>query len=150
MFIETTVNINNECSKKISYAARVSGKSCSEVVAILMKYDTNIGEEQVLTCRRVKYQKRDKAGHWKPLHVKFKPDDYERFLDLRKFRKMSVSLILSIAVNKYMRRLIRNGNPDNNQLNQYRILKRVINSIIYWIIIWGNPPDLDHISIRHL
>jgi hypothetical protein len=143
MFIETTINISHDCLNKISDAARLSGKSRTEIIIHLMKNVMDVREPQVRCGRSVQYQGKAAWDNWRTVHVRFRPDDYEYFLDLRKLLKMSVSLILSIAVNKYLKRLMHENKADNYQVTNYVVLKKIINGITHWILIWGFPPNIE-------
>lgn len=90
----------------------------------------------------VQYQQRSSPKYWHIFHLRVRVDDYEYLLDLRKLLKMSVSMILSYAVKKYLNRIINGGNTDNYQYNNYVIIKDMIDNIIYWKLIWGYPPNI--------
>ena len=69
-------------------------------------------------------------------------DEYEYFLDLRKILKMSVSLIVAYAVEKFLDMLMKENNTDNNRYRNYIIAREVIDNIICWKLIWGFPRNL--------
>ncbi|HOT45139.1 MAG TPA: hypothetical protein PLM53_01455 [Spirochaetota bacterium] len=143
MVIETTINIHIDCLMKLSDIARRTGMSRTMVIAHLLKYAMDVREKDIRCGRRVRYQAREKADGWHTLHVKLRPDDYEYLLDLRKLLKMSVSLILSIAVTKYLKRIMTATKGDNNQIQNYMITKRIIDGITHWTFIWGYPPNIE-------
>jgi hypothetical protein len=143
MFIETTINIQIDCLIKLSEAARHTGRSRSGIIMHLMKYVMDIRQEQVRCGTRVRYQERDMDDRWQAMHVKLRPDEYEYLLDLRKLLKMSVSLILSIAVKKFLKHLMQNKNADNYQFKNYMVAKRVINGLTHWTFIWGFPFNIE-------
>jgi hypothetical protein len=143
MFIETTINIQVDTLMKISEATRLTGKSMTAIITHLMKYVMDVRQEQICCGKRVRYQERNTAGTWHVLHVKLRPDEYEYLLDLRKLLKMSVSLILSIAVNKYIKRLLQKKIADNYQIKNYVVIKRVINGLTHWTFIWGFPINIE-------
>ena len=93
--------------------------------------------------KMVQYQNRRNPDAWHTFHLQVREDDYEYFLDLRKLLKMSVSLILAYAVEKFLDKLLKNNNTDNNRYCNYVIVKDVIDDIICWKFIWGFPPNLE-------
>ncbi len=98
--------------------------------------------------RLVQYQERRNQVEWQTVHVYFREDDYEYFLDLKKLLKMSVSLILAFAVEKYLDKLIRGAITDNNRYRNYLIIKEVIDNLICWRFIWGFPANLEKVLQR--
>ncbi len=76
MFIDTTLNISNDCLSKISDAARLSGKTRTEIISLWMKNAMDVRKHQVRFGRRVQYQGRAGADNWRTIHVRFRPDDY--------------------------------------------------------------------------
>ena len=142
MFIDTTINISNDCFSKISKAAATSAMSHSEIIVRLMKNFIDITEPQVRCGRSVQYQERRDKGNWSTIHVRFKADEYEYFQDMRKLMKMSISLIISLAADKFLKKLMNKKNIDNYHINNYVILKRTINGIIHWTFIWGFPRNI--------
>jgi len=143
MFIETTINIHIDCLNKISEAARRTGMSRTAIITHLLKYAMDVRERDISCGRRVRYQAREKADTWHTLHVTIRPDDYEYLLDLRKLLKMSVSLILSIVVEKYLKRFLEVKKADNYQIHNYMIMKRIIDGLTHWTFIWGYPPNIE-------
>jgi hypothetical protein len=77
---------------------------------------------------------------WRRVHVRFEADEYEYFLDLRKLMKMSLSLILSIAVDRHLDTMSKD--TDKNRYRNYIIIKESIDEITCWRMIWGYPPSL--------
>ena len=89
----------------------------------------------------VRYQRRCEPDKWHVFHLQVRMDDYEYFLDLRKLLKMSVSLLLAYAVEKYLDKQ-KVLNTDNYWYKNYVIIKETINNTICWKFIWGFPRDL--------
>ena len=92
--------------------------------------------------KMVQYQQSRNTSEWHTFHFQVRVDEYEYFLDLRKLLKMSVSLILAYAVEKYLDKLMRKFITDNYRYQNYIIIKEVLNDIICWKFIWGFPPDI--------
>jgi len=146
MFIATTVNINKSCLQKIQHAAQVSGKSCNAIIIILLKKVMDDPQYKVRCGKQVRYQDRDDQNNWHRFHVRFRPDEYEYFLDLRKILKLSVSAILAIAVEKYLPELMKGNITDNYHFQNYIIGRETIDGIICWRLVWGYTPKIIQIS----
>jgi hypothetical protein len=140
--METTLNIRNDISEKITLAANSRGISRSEMMAILIKKVMDDVSNPGRMGRMVRYQKRCRPEEWHTFHLHVREDDYEYFLDLRKLLKMSVSLILAYAVEKFLDKLLKKYSTDNNRYRNYVIIKDVIDDIICWKFIWGFPPNI--------
>ncbi len=89
----------------------------------------------------IKYQDRCRSQKSHTFHVYLHDDDYEYWLDLKKLLKMSVSLILAFAVNKYLAKGARINRTDNYRFTNYTVAKEIIENKIIWKFIWGIPPN---------
>jgi hypothetical protein len=143
--METTLNINTAIFEKITTAAHLKGISRSKLIIILIKKVMDDIPEPGRFGTLVRYQKKCKPDDWHVFHVRVRMDDYEYLLDLRKLLKMSVSLILSYAVMKFLNKFLNRNNTDNYQYSNYVIIKDMIDNIPYWKLIWGYPPNLEKI-----
>jgi hypothetical protein len=140
--METTINIHVNILKKITRAAKSSGSSRSQIITILIKKAMDDISNPARMGRMVRYQKRRRPDEWHTFHLQLRIDDYEYFQDLRKLLKMSISLILAYAVKKFLTRLLKTKNTDNNRYKNYIVLRETIDDIISWRFIWGFPPNL--------
>ncbi len=89
--------------------------------------------------KMVRYQEKRNTKEWHTFHVRLRMDDYEYFLDLRKLLKMSVSLILAYAVEKFLDEVLKNSISDNYRYKNYTVIREVVDNIISWKFIWGFP-----------
>lgn len=64
-------------------------------------------------------------------------------LELIKLPKMSVSLILAIVIDKFLKRFFKARKADNHQIQNYMIMKRIIDEITHWIFIWRYQPSIE-------
>ncbi|MBN2077548.1 MAG: hypothetical protein JW838_01190 [Spirochaetes bacterium] len=140
--METTLNIHTSTLEKITTAARVKGIPRSVLILILIKKTMNEISEPGKLGTVVRYQSRQRPEEWRIFHLQVKPDEYEYFLDLRKLLKMSVSLILAMAVKKYINEM-EIISTDNYQYKDYTLVKKAIGSTFSWHIIWGCPPIVE-------
>jgi hypothetical protein len=142
--MKTTINIHVDIFEEISLAAQLKGVSCTEVIVILIK---KVMDERGIKARLwklIQYQERSSPDKWHPFHINWKPDMYEYSLDLKKVRKMSVSLILAYAVKKYLKILTEKGElSDNNHYQNYIIAREIIDGVVILKSIWGFPPKLE-------
>jgi hypothetical protein len=141
--METTLNVRIDIYSKINLAAITKGISRSKLAAMLIKKMMDDISDAGRIGRMVQYQKRCGKSEWHKFHLSVREDEYEYFLDLRKLLKMSVSLILSHAVEKYLDTLIKRDITDNNRYRNYIIIKDVINNITCWKLIWGFPYNIE-------
>lgn len=142
MTMETTVNIHVAILNQIARAAESRGISRSEVIIFLIKKVMSENYKNLSMGRMVKYQQKDNPDSWHVFHLNLREDDYEYFLDLRKLRKMSVSLILAYAVEKYLGKKGNKVFTDNYRFINYVIIKEMVDDVICWRFYWGYPPNL--------
>lgn len=140
--METTLNVHVGILKQITRAAESKGISRSDLIIILIKKVMDENWKTVNLGRMVKYQGKSGLENWHLFHLKLRDDDYEYFLDLRKLLKMSVSLILAYAVEKYLELIMINNFADNYRFIHYVIVKELVENIICWRFYWGCPPGL--------
>lgn len=138
----TTINIRKDILTRITCAAKKLDISQSKLIVSLLKEVLDDTGTSNNFGSLVKYQKRENPGGWHTFHISFREDDYEYFLDFRKLLKMSVSLILAYAVNKYLNDMSKEKVMDKNLIRNYVIVKEYIKDIICWKFIWGYSPDI--------
>ncbi len=140
--METTLNMRADIMERIGIEARKSGISRSKIAIFLLKQAMEDVNNPEPLGKLVRYQTRRRPEEWHEFHLRLREDEYEYLQDLRKFLKMSVSLILSIAVQKYLTKSSKKI-TDNYRFRNYVLIKEIFNNIISWRIIWGFPPDLE-------
>jgi len=150
MKIETTINLRTEIKKRILLASARSGISCSDIVMAAMRFMVQEIDRGARLGTRVKYQPRCDDGEWKNLHVQLGPEDYEFFLDMKKFMKMSVSYIISRAIKKHLNEILKTNITDNNPLSGYSVIFEKFNEIRSWRILWGKATDIRKTTLHPL
>ncbi|HOT47187.1 MAG TPA: hypothetical protein PLM53_12765 [Spirochaetota bacterium] len=140
--METTLNMRTDIFKQITYAARLRGVSRSGIIISLVKEAMKDISDPGRLGSMVRYQKRMKRCDWQLFHLQVGEDDYEFLLDMRKLCKMSVSLILAYAVEKYLSKLVKNKNADNYRFKNYAIVRECLEGVICWKFFWGLPLNL--------
>lgn len=141
--MDTTLNIRTDILEKLAIAALSLGISPSETAIILIKKVMDDISNPGRFGRLVRYQSRRSRNEWHRFHLYVREDDYEYFLDLRRLLKMSVSLILAYAVEKFLDTILKKNKIDNNRYKNYIIAKEFIDDIICWKFIWGFPPTFN-------
>ncbi len=137
MNIETTVNISNINRELLKKKAKSMSIPINTLVIKLFIYymDTNLGKYK--TFSQIKYQKKKNNEFWKTLHISLSPDLYEKCQDLRKFHKLSISHILSLAIKLYLKR-IKMKTTDNYRKN-YIFINQNFEECPIFIIMWKVP-----------
>ncbi len=145
MLINTTVYMHNNILSRIMKITGNSKKLRGSTIITFLKRAMRDNKKLLRGFRSVKYQNSDSHDKWNTIHVTFREDDYEYFIDMRKLYKMSVSLILAYAVRKYffeiMNKLKKKFQSDNNPPYNYLFVRDVIDGVVSWRLYWGFPSD---------
>jgi hypothetical protein len=147
MLIETTLHVHKKVMNKLDEGIAKTGISRSSIIKLLFRRIMDNSKRMIKAYSRIKYQERDEKENWNQLHIVLNEYEYEYCLDMRKFYKMSVSLILAYAVTKYLNELVNellNGNIsiDNYLYINYIFMMETVSGILCWKIFWGIPPQL--------
>ena len=143
--IETTINIHTEIMKKISKLSSINNISKSNVIKYLLKKIMHEETNNFYLNRSIKYQVTDSKEKWHKFHITLNVDEYEYFLDLRKFHKKSISALVAFALKKYYKRIMKLKFTDNYLFKNYVIIKEIINNVITWRLFWGYPDKMEKI-----
>jgi hypothetical protein len=144
MLIETTLHVHKNILNRLDRGATIIGKSRTSVIKLLIQRIMKDNHKMIRINMRVRYQNRDEKKNWKRINIVFNEYEYEYCQDLRKFFKMSVSLILAYAVLRYLDELLKGKKSTNNYLySNYIFIRKVINNVICWQIYWGIPPEFN-------
>ncbi len=150
MTIETTLHIHQSILALLNRIVEVKGTNRTFIIKLLMQRMMRDNKKMLKSCSRIKYQERDVKENWHRIHFVMNEYEYEYYLDMRKFYKMSISFILAYAVKKYinevMNELLNRGkNTDNYIYRNYILMTKSINETICWQICWGIPQKLPSI-----
>jgi hypothetical protein len=122
----TTINMHMSVHEKISDTAKYLSTSQRDIA--------------------VKYQDDDLKENWHCFHVKLSDDEYDFFIDLRKFYRLSVSRLLALAVKKYLSQVISEFKMklvDNYvYFKHYDLNYEVGDGYIAWKIYWRTPESM--------
>jgi hypothetical protein len=119
--IRTTINISENTLDTLISASRKLNIPETDVIKLLMMYthrDNKRDDRYFKMFSIIKYQKRDPDIKWFCMHISLTSFEYEHFIDMRKMFKMSVSHIISFALQRYLNIILKkysvNGKVDNN------------------------------------
>lgn len=141
---ETTIVVKPGIMQRLDDASSALRLSRSRVIVMLMKRLMDDAGNFLRSDRLVEYQRGGSGELRKRLHVCVDMRQYESFLDLRKLCKKSVSLLVALAVDKYLTDIVNEvlsdeKGADNYRIEYYRIEKIMVDSLICWKIYWGKP-----------
>jgi hypothetical protein len=143
MLIETTLHVHKSILDKLDMGAEISKRSRTFIIKLLIQRIMKDNQRMIKTCSRIKYQERDVRENWSRVNIVFNEYEYEYCQDLRKFFKMSVSLILAYAVLRYLDEVLKwNESTDKYFYKSYILIKNTYDGAICWQIYWGIPPTL--------
>jgi len=140
--IETTVNIRDDLLEKLNISSGKMNISRSGLISVLLlRYmDSHRAGDRVF--QRLKYQSRDTGCPLSPASLCLREDFYERWCDVRKAFKLSASLVVALAVELYLDKIINEyyleDQPFNNG-NMYVIESYYDGSVNSYYISWGLP-----------
>jgi hypothetical protein len=144
MKIRTTIHVQDKTLRLIESASAALKISKTAMVSILVKYMAERTKRPTAFWTGVRYQRRSDRNEWRRLHITPRGDEYEFFIDVRKVCKMSVSFLVTYAIENYLDDLIKliPGKEDNYRYRNYAISHIIINDIVCWLFCWGIPPDI--------
>ena len=143
MLIKTTLYVNKSILETLNKSSAITGINKTKIIKLLMQRVMKDNQRLLKTYSRVKYQERDIRENWHRIHIVLNEYEYEYYLDMRKFFKMSVSFILAYAVMRYLDEVLKgNKSADNYCYQNYIFMKEVVNGIICWQIYWGIPQKI--------
>ena len=131
----------------LNKSAQISGKTRTFIIKLLMQRVMSNSQKLLKSSSRVRYQERDAKENWCRLHIIMNEYEYEYYFDMRKFYKMSVSLILAYAVRKYLDEIVnklldRNNSTDKYFYKGYIFMKETLDGVTCWKTYWGIPLKL--------
>ena len=144
MLIETTFHVHRNILEKLNNAALRSGKARTSIIKLIMQRMMQNNQRMIKGNSRIQYQKRDLKEKWNRIHIALNEYEYEYYQDIRKFFKMSISLILAYAVLQYLDEVLKEDiNTDKYLFRHYALIKKVFEGTTCWQIYWGIPTNLN-------
>ena len=147
MYIETTVNINDELLEMLDNAAESLGLSRSRLISVLLvKYvKQNRGGKWAFS--RLRYQERRDGCFYSKKTIFLRKDVYDVWCDVRKLFKLSASYIIALAIKKYLGQILKNQKVPHNYFPMYVAIASQIGNLNSYSIIWG---DIDTKILKKL
>ena len=143
MVIATTLHVHKSILDKLDQGAIVIGISRNSIIKMLIQRVMKDNQRMIKANSRVRYQAKDLKENWKRINITFNEYEYEYCMDLRKFLKLSFSLILAYAVLRYLNEIFKSGEKTNNYcFCNYIIESKTMDNVISWHIYWGVPTQL--------
>lgn len=141
MVIDTTVYMKIELCNILINIEKKYGHSRRKIISSLLR---RLADDKVIfpkPWKRIQYQKRSPKNEWRRFHLYLREDEYEFFLDLRKFYKRSISYLIAFAMDCYLDDINKIGREpgDNYPYKNYMLSRMVIEKITCWILYWGVP-----------
>lgn len=140
--IHTTVHLRLSHAMLLDESAQKLGLTRSKLATLLLrKMMKNLKRMKQTHCP-VKYQNNIEMEAWKTLHVFFESRDYEVNTDMRKFFKWSVSALLAMALNWYIKEILEAGKEnieaycDNYKVHGHKLYENIDKNKICWHTLW--------------
>ncbi|MEJ5363154.1 MAG: hypothetical protein WBK20_12770 [Spirochaetota bacterium] len=146
MNFETTTCISKEHYTLLSNYSERYNVRISKLITALLRF---VGENQKInftTNRRIKYRERQGSGNWRRIHITLTPYDYEIFLDLKKYGKMSLAKMIEFSIENYFERFVdsvlKKQKTDNYLYANYHFEVTTEDNIFSYSVYWGFPPKI--------
>ena len=140
MALRTTINVHVDILNLINRAALRLGKTRNEIIVLLLEWvmldRRNMPRSGVCTA----YQG-DDPGNYFIMHVQFSEREFDYFGDMRRLFRLSLSLILALAVLAHLEEIIGSddGKPkrDKYLYQDYSVVRKQQGKVISWQVKWG-------------
>ena len=108
MRFQTSFYMNVVTYSKLAKASWRTGLSMHDLIVQVMYNYVKKHKRVRLTRGTVRYQNVNKRENWRLFRVSLLEEEYELFTDMRKVLKKSVSLLVALAVKKYLGGIVSN------------------------------------------
>jgi len=139
MVIDTTVSLNINTIEILKNLSNSSGVSKSKIVSIIvgiLSSNTCFYRSRILTEYQSFY-----GDDFFRLHVYLSEADFQIVFDLRRFYRASFSLLITEAITKYYKELLKLlKEPDNYLCTCHVQIYQTIKNGRSWKHYWGMPP----------
>jgi hypothetical protein len=138
----TSLNIHVEIMREIEMAAKAMKTSRKAVIILVLTRLIHDIDWILGGFTTVKYQPADPGKRWRCFVIRFKPDEYEFWSDMRRLSKFSVSFLVAIAVKVYLESIVEEKYPLVNNYffpENYLLRHEMEDGIRCWHFCWGIP-----------
>ncbi|NCU32815.1 MAG: hypothetical protein EOM23_07780 [Candidatus Moranbacteria bacterium] len=143
----TSVYVNDERKAKIVAVALFLGVSRNRIICLLLDRLMQDYEFMYQRKRTVEYQPDQPKEEWSRMSVRFHHASYEKYTDVRKISKISVSFLLAIAVDKYLEELLLEmvdtsvkRTEINYSITFHEIRYNIYENCTEWLFCWEENP----------
>ena len=145
--IHTTINIHPELYEELFLKTMNHLEiSESDLVAIVMKLVSREMPQRERPKRAVEYQKGNEKKEWKIVHLYLSENEYDHFVDMRIFFKMSVAHLFCYGLKKYANQICSRKWDDKTLFPGYSFAQKTVSGLQFFMICWGNTaeyPDMN-------
>lgn len=150
--VKTTLHLKRKAADALDKKAKEMGFSRSALIVMLAYRQMMKFKKRAAFLQVVRYQKRKPKTEWKTVHITVNESDYVFMLEMRCFYKISVSCLITMALNEllyskyciYNKKFIRHFR-DNYFFNGHGMMVEKIETSISWRIYWNLPTDRNKI-----
>jgi len=141
MAIETTISINKEILEKLSTISQKRNISKSAIIREIILMLSGKQGKFIKQRFSTEYQVKNK-GAYNNIHIYLIEPYYEHALDLRRFYRASLSLLIAEAIELlYEELLCRHENTDNYPGLMHTMIYYETKKSMVWKHIWGEPEE---------
>jgi hypothetical protein len=145
--VNTTISISNKIINLIIQHSHQLGITPSALIVEALSSQLSYLESRNESLGTINYQKFITTSSWSRFHIYLSTQEYEHLLDLRRFLKISVSKIISIALKNYLslciKKVAKKEYTDNYRFNSHSMI------VFYspsgkqtFISCWGIPDEI--------
>ena len=148
----TTFNLELSVYAGLKFLAEERNLTIIDVIRILMKSVSEEMKHQKMPKRLVEYQRLPNNSEWKIFHVRLTIEEYEHFVDMRKFFKKSVSHLIKYALETYGVALLNlpeaqtENQSDKKIFPHYSFAHKSVSGIQFFMICWGKPTERQELN----
>ena len=139
----TTLNLKLSVYLKLKELAKEKDISVTMAIVFLMKFLSKEVQHRKMPERLVEYQKLTEGEEWRTCHVYWSFPEYQHFVDMRNFLKMSVSFLVAEALRRYGHFLLDFSSADleddKNLFLHHSLVKKTVLGQQFFITCWGKP-----------
>ena len=137
----TTLNLELTTYLELKKLASLKEVSVGTIIVSLMKLLSYEIEHRKMPERLVEYQKLSEGEEWYTCHVYWSFPEYQHFVDMRNFFKMSVSFLVAYALKKYGDVLLNSSSEelwdDKNLFPYHSLVRKTVSGQQLFLICWG-------------
>ncbi len=133
--IRTTINVRLDLYEKLLFITEKTGLHINQVMtAFIEKMIDELFADDSFKERAVKYQ--SPAPHWEHPHISLTQIQYDRYLDIKKVYRFSLSFILGMALEKFDESIFETENKDSYPEYFYHKSIKLDNTMRIYTFIW--------------